>query len=425
MQRAWAETLVEAGAAPRYLPTSRPVLLWSAESSWRSQEIGMIDGPGTSKGSSRRNAESGAYVNAWFASALLCLPDGIIAMDRKGVVVVMNPAAERLIGSSASVGRPLTEVLRLRHRRTGQALPSPLAEVLATGAVVELEQHAVLIREDGAERFLEGRAAPISDGSTVVGAVLSFRDATHHRLEELEIAKVVEQLRDTLSLGERITRLMGHDLRNPLGSIIMSAQVLLRSGGDASAAPARRILSSGRRMSKMIEQLLDLTRIRSTDGMAIRPVSMNIGEVCREQLEELTNGCERRPISVDFGGDLTGDWDRDRLAQVIQTLVSNAVQHGDPDGAIAVKLDGTRAESVTLQVESRGEVHPMVLPVLFDPSRCLDAPRKKAQGLGLGLWISQEVVRRHGGSLTVASGGGRTVLAVRLPRRCAAHSPRL
>ena len=142
-----------------------------------------------------------------------------------------------------------------------------------------------------------------------------------------------------------------------------------------------------------------------------------LDEIVQRVVDELSAGNADRTISVVASGDLAGTWDPDRLEQVASNLVSNAVDHGDPASPVEVELDGERPETVVLRVRNRGSpVPPEVLGHLFEPfSRGPDEKSRKASGLGLGLYISREIVRGHGGEIAATS-GDETVVTVSLPR---------
>ncbi len=142
-----------------------------------------------------------------------------------------------------------------------------------------------------------------------------------------------------------------------------------------------------------------------------------LDEIVRRVVDELKAGNAAREITVAADGDLAGEWDPDRLEQVASNLVSNAVDHGDPASPVRVELTG-EPDAVVLRVRNEGpSVPPEVLSHLFEPfSRGPDEKSRKASGLGLGLYISREIVRGHGGEIAATS-DGETVVTVRLPRR--------
>jgi PAS domain S-box-containing protein len=384
----------------------------------------MRAGTGPSKASNRRTTvRNGDELGAWPRLAVESMTEAVVATDAQGLIIGMNAAAERLAGGTALPGRPLADVLRIDDDGTARPIESPIARILAGAASVEFDENMVLTGEDGVERFVEGRAVPLRNDGETVGVLVTFHDATSRRLEQAELGKLFEELRESLRLHELFSSILGHELRTPLGAIVLSAQLLMQTGGEAGAASARRILQSARRMGRMIEQVLDFTRLRSSSGIPLRPLPMNLGDTCRQVIDELKLGHEGHTIALDSSGDLSGTWDANRVRQVIATVFGNALVHGAPEGDVTVRLDGTATDHVLFEIESGGEVPPTVLPILFDPFRSVQELRKKAQGLGLGLHISQAIVRRHGGTLVVACDQGRTRLTVRLPRKCGALLP--
>src|SRR5205085_6227526 len=100
-------------------------------------------------------------------------------------------------------------------------------------------------------------------------------------------------------------------------------------------------------------------------------------------------------------GDRTGNWDGERLAQVVSNLLGNALQHGAATGVVRVVIDGTRTDAVLIRVENSGTIPPDLLPQLFDPFRRAQRQAGRTEGLGLGLYIVQQIVLAHGGSVDV------------------------
>lgn len=177
-------------------------------------------------------------------------------------------------------------------------------------------------------------------------------------------------------------------------------------------------------MATMIEQLLDFTRVRSGGGIAIHPVETNLASLCDHVVEELTLGHPEWQIRRDVVGEPNGLWDPDRLLQVVSNLVANAGQHGSERGEIRVRIDGNAADWMVLEVHNRGSIPPDLLATLFDPFRTTRATRAKSQGLGLGLFIVREIVRAHGGTVTVQSSEAEgTTFTVRMPRRSGPPAP--
>jgi signal transduction histidine kinase len=216
-----------------------------------------------------------------------------------------------------------------------------------------------------------------------------------------------------------ILGIVGHDLRNPLGAIHMSASLLQKKGGLGGwqGRTIERMRSSTGRMARIIADLLSYTRTRLGGGLPIVYRAARLDEIVTRVVDELRAGNADREISIALDGDVGGDWDPDRLEQVASNLVSNAIDHGDPATPVLVEVAGDR-DQVTLRVRNRGPpMPPEVLAHLFEPfSRAPDEKSRKASGLGLGLYIAREIVRGHRGEIDARS-DGETVVTVRLPRR--------
>ena len=209
---------------------------------------------------------------------------------------------------------------------------------------------------------------------------------------------------------------LGHDLRNPLGAILTTAELLLHRDDPQVRKSAERLKSTASRMTRMIGELLDLARSRLGGGIPVKAQMMDLARLTHREVEELKLVHRERPIDVWSEGDPRGSWDEDRLAQVLSNLISNAVQHGAPGTPVVVRVDGTNQEQVVLSVSNAGTIPPELLPWLFDPFSPAKEPRRNPGGLGLGLYIVQQIALAHGGSVAVESVEKGTTITVRLPR---------
>lgn len=221
---------------------------------------------------------------------------------------------------------------------------------------------------------------------------------------------------------EQFLGILGHDLRNPIGAIIMGANLLRTADDSETREIAQSILNSGNRMSRMVNDLLDLTRTKLGTGIPIKPAPMNLGEVCIEVLNELKSMHPDEQIEFSSNGDLIGTWDSDRLAQVISNLTSNAIQYGTPHQPIRVQVNSSSdSAEVTVSVHNEGPSIPKkTLTNLFSPmtrgDRDADST-SNATGLGLGLFIASEIVISHAGKISVKSSeNGGTTFQFTIPR---------
>jgi two-component system, sensor histidine kinase and response regulator len=240
--------------------------------------------------------------------------------------------------------------------------------------------------------------------------------------QKQQLARQLEELTETLRLNELFTAVLGHDLRNPLSAILNSANLLEHiSKEDVVKQSAVRMVSSGRRMSRMIDDMLDLTRARLGGGIPLRLQETQLGRLVQRVIQEHQVSFPEGRFEMKQEGDLAGDWDADRLAQMASNLVGNALEHGEKQDAIEVTLNGTRADFVTLTVTNTGVIPGEVLPHLFDPFRGSQRHLGRRDGLGLGLYIVQQIVLAHRGRVDVLTDPKRTTFLVEIPRRASAQ----
>jgi signal transduction histidine kinase len=243
------------------------------------------------------------------------------------------------------------------------------------------------------------------------------------RIDTLETERTVaradrEGLAETLRMNEMLLAAVGHDLRDPLSAIMMSASILKQDGRLAKLGDL--IHASGRRMMAMVDQLLDLTRCRLDGGIRlVTGIPVDLAALVARIIDEIRASKADCTIVLDKTGDASGAWDAARLEQVVANLVGNAVRHGVPGRPIRVGVDGRRTDAVELAVSNGGEIDPAILPHIFEPFRSAGSKRTGSQGLGLGLYIVQQIVVSHRGEIKVDTKDGTTTFRVSLPRRAA------
>jgi signal transduction histidine kinase len=250
-------------------------------------------------------------------------------------------------------------------------------------------------------------------GLILLGLILYAISRDIARREVLEA-----KLRESVAFQEQFVGILGHDLRNPLQAVSMGADLLLRYGGlphDHSVTVGR-IVASAARMHRMVDQLLDLTRARLAGGIPVEPkAGTDLAEVARGVVEELRVAHPDAELNLELAGRVSGEWDADRIAQVVSNLVANAIQHGAGTPVeVQVKNGGA---SAIVEVRNGGSPIPAsVLPTIFDPFRSAQNATARAQGLGLGLYITREIVLAHCGSIdAVSSDRAGTTFRVTLP----------
>ena len=282
---------------------------------------------------------------------------------------------------------------------------------------------------------LEG-ATPVVAHVRALAAELAHRSqielalrARIHELREAEAQErergmrsqhLAQELQDTLRINELFTGVLAHDLRAPLAAIMTAAQLMKLRDTDTdgpNTKAIRRVLASGDRMSRMIEQLLDFTRLRVAGGIAIEPKAADLATLVRQVVDEIDLAYPDCTVQVSDAGDTTGVWDADRLAQVFSNLVANAYQHGLPAAGVRVFVDGSAADVVQVQVHNMGAIPASLIPQVFEPLTGGQRRRDRSRGLGLGLFITERIAVAHAGRVDVSSNeADGTTFTVTLPR---------
>lgn len=244
--------------------------------------------------------------------------------------------------------------------------------------------------------------------------ILRHKVAAFVRLYEQE-AQLLEAS-ESARIRDVFIGILGHDLRNPLGTIQMATTLLERAATEIPERHAKnvaRISRAAKRMEQLIEDVLDFTRGQLGGGIPVNRNSANLGAICQHIVEESQTANPRRQILLTTEGDLSGSWDAARLAQVVSNLVGNAVRHGAKD-PVRVAAIGA-AQDVRVSVSNPGFISEKIVARLFEPFRRGD---DSSAGLGLGLYIVREIIRAHGGQVEVQNDRERceTVFSFVLPR---------
>lgn len=245
--------------------------------------------------------------------------------------------------------------------------------------------------------------------------VMRFNEAIDQALAE-SIAFFngqVEQSRNLL-LG-----MLGHDMRSPLQTILMTATYLARLNAGASITnAARRLIDSGAQMRGLLDDLVDFNRTQLGLGISISPCDADLEVLCEEEVEQLRAGHPGHEVQLEVVGDCHGCWDAKRLRQLLGNLTVNAIKYGEGNKPVRVSVIG-RATDVRIEVRNEGRAIPRAtLAQIFQPlKRGSDEQSQSDGSLGLGLYIASEIAKAHGGEVEARSENTATVFAVSLPRR--------
>ncbi|MEP0908484.1 HAMP domain-containing histidine kinase [Leptolyngbya subtilissima ST-M1] len=217
--------------------------------------------------------------------------------------------------------------------------------------------------------------------------------------------------------------ILGHDLRSPLNSISMAAQLISRTSGEHPASPRALsvIKTNTEAVTRLICDLLDFASTGQGNRMPLTRELVDIKLLCRQVFEEFCVAHPQRTLRFHSDGNLTCDGDAARLRQVVSNLMGNAIQHGSGEGPVDLSLTSEGA-TVVLSVHNEGLPIPLeMVDIIFDPLTRHTLPESTAQrvpgSVGLGLYIVREIVVAHGGTVEVTSTAEEgTTFTVRLPQ---------
>jgi len=259
----------------------------------------------------------------------------IFILDPGGYVRTWNPGAERIKGYKAHeiTGKHFSTFYPPDEAATGKC-ENELEIATREG---RFEEEGWRVRKDGSRFWASVTITALRDPTgELIGFAKVTRDLTERRAAEeklravtAEKAALVEKAR-LQEFQERFLAVLGHDLRNPLASIDMGAGILRQKVTDPALAEViSRLRSSSRRMSRMIEQILDLTRSRLGGGFELTLQPLDLCELLHRIVDETRAARPKSVIELRCGS-LLGTWDQDRIEQVFSNLIGNAVRHGDP-----------------------------------------------------------------------------------------------
>lgn len=283
----------------------------------------------------------------------------------------------------------------------------PLRRALDEGEVVQEAAYQTHCPGDG-RRVLRVTAAPLRDATgNIVSAMAICLDVTlESRARDLE---------------RQLIGIVGHDIRNPLAAISIALSVLVKQ--PALSKPILESVHRAKRgvgrIQRIIGDLLDFTAIRLGSGLPVHAKTTDLARLAREMVDDFQNLEPTRTWVLSCEGNCIGEWDSDRLEQVLSNLLGNAVQHSPPATAIRVGLVALANGRVSLSVHNEGSlIAPQLMPVLFEPLRRGAAETEgKQRNIGMGLYIAKAVVDAHRGRIYVDSAEGEgTTFRVELPR---------
>jgi PAS domain S-box-containing protein len=330
----------------------------------------------------------------WLRAVIERSPVGIVLCQLEGGVrLETNPRAEELIGAPL---RTFEDIAILLERvRTPEGSPLSLEELSvsqALGGFTVTARELSIHREDGRKIPVLVSASPIHDArGQILGAVAIYEDIT--------------QLRELERLREEWTSVVAHDLRHPLTTITTVATLLARKLEEPSRARAQRIVASATRLARMIDDLLDISRLEA-HRLEILCSPTNLPALLDGVSEHVVE--EDRPVLVEVRSEIPPLMvDPQRIEQVVENLLSNALKYGTPGTPIAIVAE-RRGDEVVVAVQNEGPgIRPEEVPNLFARFQRGKGGQTSVKGLGLGLYVAKGLIDAHRGRLWVESEPGR------------------
>jgi signal transduction histidine kinase len=345
------------------------------------------------------------------------------------IIELVNPLFQRSAGGERALeGRPVRDV---PFDVVGQGFLEVLDRIYATGdpyvrreVLIRFDKHGDGLLEDA---FFTYVYQPTHDALGRVDGIDVFGFEVTEQVRARQNAELLaEEARRRAEFEQHLMGIVSHDLRNPLNAILLSTRTLLRLNdlGTRQMQSLVRIQTSAERATRLIRDLLDFTQARLGGGIRIEPQPVDLHDLVANVAEEIEAAWPGRSVTLAHSGDGRGEWDADRLGQVVQNMVTNALKYSPEDSPVEVETRG-EGETVALVVHNQGQpILPERRERLFEPFQRAGGETGASRSVGLGLYIVSQVVRAHGGSVHVHSTDTEgTTFIVRLPRYPASRSP--
>jgi PAS domain S-box-containing protein len=295
------------------------------------------------------------------------------------------------------------------HPEDRAALRQQIQEAIQKENTLQADYRVV--RPSGEVRWLRASGRVIRNGS---GRLLHLAGASADITEQQHARERAER---HFEFERQLIGIVSHDLKNPLSAIRMSASLLLTRGhlDHQQARSLGHIVSSADRAGRLITDFLDFTQARTSGSITVQLRLLDLGQVVRRVVEEINLAHPEREIQFSQAGELEVLADEDRLAQAVSNLVGNAVQHSPPTAWVKVRIQGG-VERKVISVANPGPPIPAEdVPRLFEPYQRGRHAGDARRSVGLGLYITQQIVLAHGGRIAVKSDQEDTCFTVTLP----------
>ena len=349
----------------------------------------------------KRRGEEAYEREQWLNTTIRSIGDAVIACDVHGNIVFMNAVAENLTGwnEAEAKGISLHQVFRIFNEETRDPVESPVDKVRRLGTIVGLANHTFLVSRQGSEINIDDSGAPIRNSTgEMIGIVLVFRDITDRRLSETALMRA-----EKLATAGRMAASVAHEINNPLEGL---TNLIFIARNSDSWEEVRHLLGQAEgelgRIAHITRQSLGFYRDNSAPEL-FKPAQL---------VQEVIDFYSPRAVARGIALIVNTHTEREilgasgELRQILSNLLTNSLD-ACPKGSI-VRVDVTQASDprnpsrpgVRITVADNGQgIAGEHLTSIFEPF----FTTKKGTGTGLGLWVSRELVQKHGGSIRVRS----------------------
>jgi PAS domain S-box-containing protein len=338
-------------------------------------------------------------------TTLASIGDGVITCTPTGRVEMMNPVAQELTGwlESQAQGLPLEEVFHIVNETTREPVETPVVKVQRLNRIVGIANHTVLIRRDGSEIAIDDSGAPIRDkDGKLIGIIMVFRDITMERRTRAALLA-----NEKLAVAGRLAATIAHEIHNPLDSVANLLYLLQQNPDDAEAKHFLDIAQSElARVTQISRAMLSLYRESKA------PVPIHLKEMLDDLLLLVVGRFQTLGVQItaEVPPNITVEGFPAELRQVFTNLITNAAEAAGEGGHVLVRVTPQAAsttitgerlvDGVIVEVKDDGPgIQPEAQEHLFQPF----FTTKGEHGTGLGLWVSQGIIRKHGGTLELTS----------------------
>jgi PAS domain S-box-containing protein len=351
--------------------------------------------------------------------------DAIISKSLDGIITSWNAGARRLFGYTPEeiIGQPISKLMPPEHRND---MIEILSRIRLGQRVVHFE--SVRLNKNGERIPVSLSVSPIRDDTgRIIGAAKIARDITEQKKSQAELDRLYREAREAARIREEFLSVAGHELRTPLTALqlqLHTAHRRLEAGQTERAAEAlQRAMGQFQRLARLTEDLLDVSQI-TAGRLKLELEEVDLVGIVAEVVERHRESACRAgsQLLIEAPQSVTGLWDRSRLDQVFTNLVSNAIKFGDGKPiAIGVEPGPERAR-VTVIDQGIGISSEDQARIFERFERAVS--QGSYGGMGLGLWITRQIVDAHGGHIGVVSEPGKgSTFRVELPRNAAKDSP--